>query len=443
MRPIHLPFRSLLLPFVVLSWAGCASVDVTRVRDADYETHGFRFYRPRPYVVVNKSFPVAGDDFFLYGTVDAKNRVIAVDASMLPDPIKSSFISISQYRINIPFASVSGAGQPVVQQGLTPGATTPPAGTSPAPSTAKPGANAKAGQSDSKSVSATQPTTQEATLKTTSDPSVDPLEKVNDYISIIYLPDFDQQYAINASSGFGTASGSLQMKNGWMTEDASWNVDNRELGQFVFGNITKLTDLATTVAEQAVAPGSAELGQIATGLVQQGEVPPATVLLRVRYVLNASPGVYPLLKPAEAGNVDEALAGKRHILLPLPPYSVVAYNYTSTVAVELVSVSAASTPKSGPVGGSGLTTVPGDTVSLTGDDAKIVMTWLTAHPINGLSLDSKVPFGLTSDGTLLVPVVGAAPPATQDEFDASLAKDPVPTLSNGRKVSKVSPKATN
>jgi hypothetical protein len=412
----------LLLLFSIVI-AGCATVEVKRVRDDDYTTSGFRFYRPRPYIVMNKSFPIIGDDFFIYGAVDATNRVVVVDASHLPDPLKSQFIGISRYKVEIPMSIIKSGDH--VQEGLAPSKgreqTVQPSGT---PSTPSNGSKQK--QTEYGSVSSTQPTTQQSTVKTTIDPSVDPLEKLSDYISVVYLPDFDQQYAITTSPGFGTASGSIQMKNGWMTEDASWSMDNRELGQFVFGNINKLIDLATTVGEQAAAPGTAEIASATKALVQQGAHPPATVLLRVRFICNASPGLYPVLKPDELSKSDGEPDSKKHIIMPLKPYTVVAYNYSTSVAIELVSVSALPSK----------TDMVGTQSSLSSDDQKLISAWLTKHSIAGLTVDPNTQISLDS-GILTIPVTGTPPDGAQDKLNTDLKNDQISGLTNSQKVNEI------
>jgi hypothetical protein len=354
---VNLILNRLSMTVGLLLLAGCATVTVTRVTDDDFKTQGVRFYRPRPYIVVNQPFPIGGDDFYVYGRIDAQNRVVRIDISSLPEPLKSHFAGVSQYTCGIPFTDISQAptappappapgslGQQGGEQG---GKRSSPTSTqnNEQPTTKPAGDQAS-------SASTTQPTTQQSTLRTSSDPTIDPYEKLNEYLGIVYLPDFDQQYAMSASSGLGSSSASIQMKNAWMVENIDWNVDNTQLGQFLYSNISRFAELAATVAEQAVAPGSAEL----SALAQQGGTQPIVVLLKVNYVIQASPGIYPILKPTEAGGYfhsgtgdnisgktqappvpDANLVNQSHVLLPLSPYTVVAYNYTTKVSIQLVS----------------------------------------------------------------------------------------------------------
>jgi hypothetical protein len=200
-----------------------------------------------------------------------------------------------------------------------------------------------------------------ATLATSGNPATSPLLTVNDLFDIVYLPDFDEQYAVRVRAGLGQASANVGLEQGWQLEQASVQIDNRELGKFVFENTSKLIDLG-------VKAGSAALGvplptAVASNLpaalaVTQAATP---VLLRIRVLSEAQPGLYPVLKPQEAreqmqkpdaaetigmrGRMNDgppATGGR--LFIPYPPYSYVAYNVIDTLAIELVTASSRPTP---------------------------------------------------------------------------------------------------
>jgi hypothetical protein len=101
-----------LIAFITIAVMGlsCASVNIKRVRRDDFKTEGFRFYLPRPYVVVNKPFAVGGDVLFVQGTLDENNRVIRLDPASLPDEVRSLFSTGADNQLSISTGQVLPPG---------------------------------------------------------------------------------------------------------------------------------------------------------------------------------------------------------------------------------------------------------------------------------------------------------------------------------------------
>jgi len=170
--------------------------------------------------------------------------------------------------------------------------------------------------------------------------------RVNDYFDVIYLPDMDEQYAMEVRGGLGQANGQIGLENGWMMERAIVKLDNRELGKFIFSNIQKLIDLgvasinpSSLLPEKTTSPGADEAGI-------KGLVDGKRVLLHIRYVVSATPGLYPILKSRETQNAN-ATAGDpqedhQHVLLPFQPYTSIAFNVRKHLLIELVNVNGAN-----------------------------------------------------------------------------------------------------
>jgi hypothetical protein len=465
----------------LLLCTACGSVTVRKVTDTDTKTKGFRYYLPRPYVVVNKPFAVAGDDFFAFGDVSSDGKVISLTATGLPDPIKHKFGVVQDAAGNeillvptalvratlsettpsrVPRAATAQSGTdatnsvvgiandtwvtaPVtpnplpqnqdlfkvkltlakaagfddvqaatIQIGLLPAKTdgTPDEnsfiplstktevawvnwvkgttdgayevagtrtalteGASYAPAIRFKGkrtgettentflahrsnvefsaigvaARGTKSIGQQQNPSSTSPGTIEETMSSTGlvvggDPQTDPHLKINDYFDIVYLPDFNQQYAVEVKAGLGMAAGGIGMENGWMVEKAAIQVDNRQLGQFIFRNLQNLANigLAAISPESAAASAAAGLtgapGTPSAAIAQAGR-DQQPVLLRIRYLLEAQPGIYPILKSSEA----EAAAKQTkpdYVLVPYPPVTAVGYNVRQTLAIELVDV---------------------------------------------------------------------------------------------------------
>jgi hypothetical protein len=178
------------------------------------------------------------------------------------------------------------------------------------------------------------------------------------------LPDFDENYVVSVDSGIGTGSADLAMKYGWLVEHAKWNVDNRQVGQFLFSQIETAETIGLSLLNPLAGAGSAAntlstLQPNASVVTDRaGTSKPITqVVLRIRYVIVAEPGLYPILKPGEstatwwrdrkcdngktkveAGKDPDGALDTVPVLLPMRPFTVAAFNYQKTLAIELVSL---------------------------------------------------------------------------------------------------------
>jgi hypothetical protein len=165
---------------------------------------------------------------------------------------------------------------------------------------------------------------------------------------VLYLPDFDEQYAVEVKPGLGMAAGGIGMENGWMVERAAVQVDNRELGKFVFNNLQKGIDLGLDTLKTAIAPGSVQAqaaAEAAAKAIAQAGEERRPVLLRIRYVVEAQPGMYPILKPKEIASLEKKGNPAKYVYVPYPPVTVVGYDARVTVLVELLDTTSAGTQK--------------------------------------------------------------------------------------------------
>lgn len=445
----------LLLPLVLAH--GCADFSVKRVRADDYDTEGFRYYLPRPYVSVKKPFPVAGDDVFLWGEVSGDGRVVTLDnpsglpaylahrfangklpASVVRRPVgaaESSTPDPSESPDEVTVASTDEKASAVIARivvspqvmgskadeatitvtitkdakfddirdekvvllpfvdGKVDAAKGIRLDTKPDPdwveektdgvykATAKrsnlaeyrsfavgiefegkpKGGDAKTVLEHSPALALTvepKPTQSNsnsqtpgedsarsrATLTVSGDPRTDPLQKLGELFDVVYLPDFDQQYAIDQCAGLGVIETSMGFENGWMVEHASTEIDNQKLGEFIYENIQKVVDLGLAAATGgASAAGSAaedlaEMAKNAEALgAEEAQRTPPRVLLRVRWVAEAQPGLYPMLKTNEwSTGGSPASTPPGYILQPYPPLTTVAYNVRHAYDVTLV-----------------------------------------------------------------------------------------------------------
>ena len=187
-------------------------------------------------------------------------------------------------------------------------------------------------------------------LTLSGDPRTNPLQKLNDLFDILYLPDFSAQYAVKISGGLGKNKASIGFENGWMMEHASVQIDNSKLGEFIYTNVEKFVDIAAEVAKAKLLPVESAAEELTVeGKKTQadgGEERP-TVLLKVRYLFEAAPGLYPILKPTEMKEFYKCLSktdGSKlsppgdHILIPYSPFTVIAFNGIRVVQIELIRI---------------------------------------------------------------------------------------------------------
>lgn len=231
------------------------------------------------------------------------------------------------------------------------------------------GKKADAPKKDKETTSEEEPAKSTAAFAASGNPQTDPLVKVNKTFDVLYLPDFDEQYAVNVSAGLGTAKSKIALENGWLLESTETAIDNREVGKFVFKQIEKFTDIAAAVLKSELLPvaSAADLASDATAAEMAashadggGAAPLRTLLLRVSYVLVASPGMYPILKPGEVAqwkrlHAQECLPGAPNctcrpddsVYVPCPPYTVVAKDVYRRVSITLVGVTSSQEPPNG------------------------------------------------------------------------------------------------
>ena len=306
---------------------------------------GVRYYLPRPYIAVKQPFPVGGQDFYITGRVE-KGELLSLDPTQLPEEIKSYFI-LSGASALIPLSSVRVSG--VKQQANTSAAEKPAEN-----KTAETSENKKEEQVPSNQENSKEKDSQKASIKsniiTGGDPQSSPLLEVSNYLNVVYLPDFTEQYAIQVNSGLGAVSLDVGLENGWMLERTNLTIDNSALGAFLFKNTEKFIDIGVDIAKAATSkwfptnekadPSDSSPPDSSGTPKTQSAVVGQEVILRIRYVLEAQPGLYPILKPWEKVSATPSDTGDNtYVHLPYRPYTVAAFNVKKIIAIEIVNLS--------------------------------------------------------------------------------------------------------
>lgn len=338
----------------------CASVEVRKIPDpTSYEKRlgqrlakrrverikGFRYYLPRPYVVVKKTFPVAVEnDFFITGTYD--NRGLLVNVSPLTDEQNAVLANFGSAT-----AQMDKSGN--LKLSLNPGSILfegpPPGGQQPPPAGGQ-GGTKQAGPPENDKSNAQQPAAS----------GTNPV-RLNDFFDVVHLPDFQEQYAVRTRSGLGSQKMTLNLQNGWMLTSFTEEIDNTQILK-TFEKVIPLIEAIATGGLSKVAgaagggggaPGQGKTLAEALAPSSQDEAasPKQSIMLRIREVSEALPGLYPILKPQEITEVPENLGD--HVYVPDPhannfhmPFTVL-YKVSKRTIIEAVRITPAQAPDAG------------------------------------------------------------------------------------------------
>ena len=210
----------------------------------------------------------------------------------------------------------------------------------------------------------------------------DPVTRLSDKMDVVYLPDFEEQYIIQAHTGLGKAEIETRLRNGWAAEVFSQDLDNSQIIPYVIRQVERASEAATgivtdwmplaaglppgtspaTLIELAgIKPGEAAAKMQAGGVVDEAagkriakELLGQVLLFKVAEVRIAQPGIYPILKPREIrqwlkypavvdvgdsqANFEEFLKQAKipwirpdMAFIPCPPFTMVGFNTTIDV----------------------------------------------------------------------------------------------------------------
>lgn len=368
-----------LLP---LLGSGCASVKVKEVNNLEGPS-GLRFYMPRPYVSVHEPFIVAAEPYLTSGYVSPDGRFVTVDhvpeklsnqitrsatggaqMSYVPVPLGELADSIGKLEstprglggqllgnlsseklleIIRDLAGQKGAESILteIREALEKGMSDEETPTSDPETGGGDGDNGEKPKVDVKTGVLTQ--------KMTNDNGAFAMVALKRYFDVVYLPDFDREMIVQGRAGLGNASIVMQMGQSWSLQGIETTADNSELTKRMYQIIDTGMKLGTT------ALGGGAGGGVATDAVAKlfsgtraiaapvgASLPPGVpVAVKITKLRIAAPGLYPILKPEEYKNVDQskfpAESGER-ILLPIYPYTNIAFNTYSVLVVEAAEV---------------------------------------------------------------------------------------------------------
>lgn len=342
--------RLAILAFNVVALGGCASVHIYKATDSGIAPDGTRddgipFYLPRPYVQVFEPFVVKADSYLVTGRVSDDGEFLLLEA--VPEDL-AKVVSVTRGEVRQPAIRVSSIREPS-PSGIDPGKgnlqssdeAVPPAASASAasaPSEAASGAG-KAESAAKPADTASEPKSGKSSLSVKQAATAFLPTFGRRFFDVVWLPDWDEKYIIKSSPGLGNSKVGVTMTQGWGLYGLDAELDNeaivKPLLQFYSGSLSALGKLAQSKIFPAGALQSADVSSDNKG----AKAKPAAgqqVTVKVTKVSVAAPGLYPILKPKEAGSAETIPAGAiaAKVLVPARPFTNVAFNIYDVVVVE-------------------------------------------------------------------------------------------------------------
>ncbi|MDN3515950.1 MAG: hypothetical protein NG747_16355 [Candidatus Brocadia sp.] len=304
----------------VFAIAGCAEVKIRKVPTPTQYVHwtdlmqykadnikGFRFYLPRPFINVFESFPIRTDIYIADGVVSPDGKYVIIKR------VRDES-GLTKY-----MAGEHDGGAYIAKRDIS------------VPEIAKDIAKAQAGVEDEARKKAEEKA--KATVPTGGgqEPSAEPIpvprmtginkrrvtndnaafayQPLRGNFDIVYMPDFEEQYAVYSWAGLGNAEFEVNLGQGWSLQGFNSLTDNSELNKRIFDMIDTSIKMAKTAGSAAIGippvpqipPGVTDLFKAQAGreMEEKDGVPGSPVSLKIVVVHYAAKGLYPVIKPRE------------------------------------------------------------------------------------------------------------------------------------------------
>jgi hypothetical protein len=274
-----LKLKTIALLMLAGTSIGCANVTVRRVAAGDFETKGVRYWLSAPYLLVKA--PVEVHRRTELYELDRKSRQLL---KLCPDARCSPGVPAGAHVVGpggLPPLSVRGElilpSRGAAPQDVGGAARAAKAAGDPAPEKAQ-GTKAPAKEAPSKEVPAKEAASKEVDAKPPS----------SDAISVAWLPDYCEQYAIDSTNVLASQTLKIKLTNGWQLD----GIDAVSNSTEIFG---KLLDTIGAIASAALGAGGAvgEIGAAAEAAASGAESGKKVILQRtVTHFIK--PGIYPL-----------------------------------------------------------------------------------------------------------------------------------------------------
>ncbi|KFN48231.1 hypothetical protein [Arenimonas composti] len=346
---------ALVLLIAALTLA-CSNVRPVPVTAANAGAPGLRFYMTRPFIVVNRPFPIQSEVHLARALVSADGARVRI---LSGPPELTALIGTLPTEVNADRVWVMprqpGAGpapevadgdrhapRPRAQGSEGDAGSEPPAGG--AATTPEKPASASDTGAESRRIAM-------ANITATTDITALPRFQLNESVSLIFLPDFEREFVVETRNKLGLTRATLNMGPGNTFLGFSAEVDNSAIGELLVDSFRTLLD-AGTQNLLGLLPSTTPTAQSSPGNLRDQQVADREVTLRVHRIRMAAIGVYPLTKPNEVAS-DPKPDTDRNYLRPVAGYQV-PYDYYEVLLFEaLLDDSSWAWPGAASSGGGG------------------------------------------------------------------------------------------
>jgi hypothetical protein len=331
--------KCIALLLVAVFTTGCAQVKVLKANTVQ-DQEGIPFYLPRPYVQVFEPFVINSQAELAAGVVSPDEKFLLIDASanlarlgIIPQSAIGKDGAVPLGSVRRMAEASSGTGRPegnssTVNAKAGPGArdgNAPPAPNPPTDASAPPpGADAKPVGNFNVSVTNTS--------------AIFPPTLGRRYFDVIWLPDFDEKYTVQATPGLGNTSIGITMTQGWGLYGLDARVDNSALVKPLLDFYASSLDALSKLARSNIAPSGPQgrAGSTLPGENERELVANTRVTVKVTKVHVVAPGLYPILKPTELTAAEHAgrNGAAPGLLLPRNPYMNIGFHTYEVIVIE-------------------------------------------------------------------------------------------------------------
>jgi len=320
---------------------GCATVKVLKVGDAP-QPEGIPFYLPRPYVQVFEPFVVGSKVYLVSGRVSQDGKYLLIDNAADNSHLDGLYRAdpSKDYVAAIPVGQVKPAGTGTALTGGPEGNATPSTAAS-APVAAASAASAASSSASAASAPASSPSDSQPVgnfnVSVTNTSSVFAPTLGRRFFDVVWMPDFDEKYVIQATPGLGNLNIGVTMTQGWGLYGLDAKIDNSALVKPLLDFYSTGLDALSKLAKSKIFPGGASTGGPQASADVQQLTAGTRVTIKITRVQVVAPGLYPVLKPKEVSHASEIGQDPRDMVImhvPNRPYTNIAFNSYEVVIIE-------------------------------------------------------------------------------------------------------------
>jgi hypothetical protein len=414
--------------------AACATVNPEPIDPNDRTKPGLRFYETRPFVLVQKPFPIWAKSILVDAQLSDDGKNAKILGSIPQDFIKS-----------FPVAGKDLSTQAiVVTPGGAPGSKVNAQDAETVVGGSKSAAGSTAGQAATGDATPAPPANKpgSGSISLQVDKDGTPLLPINDLFSIVFLPDYNKAYVVPIKTWFGFAKIQIKTSPGGGLLAFNGEVDNSAVVKPLLDVYTTLVKAGGSALQAAISPhaaaanalagsASAQSGETVVGATAPKLTPGSIVTLRLTLIRFATPGPHLILKPGEHPSKIDPATGEiaENTAVVSGPYEI-DYRYFEVPIAEALLDAPSALSIVAATGGKGGETDKGKTASCASKKMLAVSAATTPNvstiiKTDGLTVSTTAVKSADADNCVTELDVSAKLAASPDAFkdpDGSVGK---------------------